>query len=193
MLLLHLKDADCIKRNMDKWYDIIEQNYDWQEYLPPKNETFYDILKIDKNKINEISLNKKEFESVLRSKYREMERTTKVNLAYNILKNINLRQDYDWMLENHELLNTFFDITSPPKKEELNIKNEKELIAYTKQELNEVYDGQTFTKLKKEKDEITKNETSKTTCQHDFKEIISRSKYIVYKCVLCGEIKKVFK
>lgn len=191
IILIHLNDADDIKRNLNKWCDIIQQNYDWQEYLPPKNETFYDILKIDRNILTKNDLNKKEFESMLRGKYRKIERTTKVNLAYNVLKNINVRQDYDWMLENHETVQNLFTITSP-LKEELEFKDEKDLLSYWRQELNKAYEGQSSTKLKKEFDELPVDELEKTTCQHDFKEIITKSKYIVYKCGLCGEINKVF-
>ena len=193
ILLVHLKDADYIKKNMGRWYDTTEQNYDWHEYLPPDKITFYDILGVDKNKIDEICLDKKEFESMLRDKYRNMERTPKVNLAYSVLKNINLRQDYDWMLENHALLKTLVDITSPPKEGELDIDEEKKLAEFAKQELIEIYDRQTSSKVKKGADQVDEPETPKTKCQHDFKEIISRSKYVVYKCTLCGEINKVFK
>jgi len=193
ILLVHLKDADYIKKNMDRWYEITERNYDWHGYLPPDKETFYDILRVDKNKIDLMNLDKKEFESMLRDKYRNMERTPKVNLAYSVLKNINLRQDYNWMLENHEILKTLVDITSPPKEGELDIDEEKKLTEFAKQELMEIYDRQTSSKIKKGADQVEKSETPKTKCQHDFKEIISKSKYVVYKCILCGEINKVFK
>lgn len=193
ILLIHLKDASCIEKNMDRWYEITEQNYDWREYLPPDKETFYDMLGVDKNKIDDMSLNKKEFESMLRDKYRNMKRTPKVNLAYSALKNINLRQDYNWMLENHETIKTLVDITSPPKEGELDTEEEKKLTELAKQELMEIYGRQISSKIKKEVNQMEKPETPKTKCQHDFKEIISKSRYVVYKCTLCGEINKVFK
>ncbi|MDP6155439.1 MAG: hypothetical protein QGH39_01325 [Candidatus Thermoplasmatota archaeon] len=42
-----------------------------------------------------------DFASFLRSYYRQCDRIAEVNLAYTVLKNKNLRKDYDWMLEYH--------------------------------------------------------------------------------------------
>jgi len=49
---------------------------------------------------------KKEAEIIIRNKYRELERTPVVNLAYSVLKNQSLRVDYLWILENDKLVET---------------------------------------------------------------------------------------
>jgi len=192
LILVHLKDGDYIKKNIDRWMNIFTRNYDWENYLPPQSETFYDILDIDRNKIHEENLEKKEFEGMLRSKYREMERSPKVNLAYNVLKNINTRQEYNWMLENNEIFKGIFDITSP-FEDEIDTRDEKEFVSYMKEEMTKIYGKKSAPKREKEMQTATTKEILKVPCQHDFQEILSRSKYIVYKCSKCGEINKIFK
>lgn len=89
--------------------NIISANQDWMLYLPPNKETFFSILGIDKSSL---SGDKKEMEKVLREKYRYLEKTPKVNLAYSVLKNESQRIDYLWVSENIDIFNAMKKIAS---------------------------------------------------------------------------------
>ncbi|HIE31476.1 MAG TPA: hypothetical protein EYP67_03725 [Methanosarcinales archaeon] len=87
-------------------YDrIMSMHGDWREYMGDK--TFYDLLTIDMASIPE---DKREAERFIRNAYRDMERTPEVNLAYSVLKNFRMREDYDWMLKQREWVNTLLGI-----------------------------------------------------------------------------------
>lgn len=79
---------------------ILSSNHDWIEYLPPSQKTFFSIFDVPED-IN--SLPKSEAESLLRTRYRTLERTSEVNLAYTVLKNPILRDDYIWLCHHFEL------------------------------------------------------------------------------------------
>ena len=59
-----------------------------------------------------LSGEKKEVEKTLREKYRYLEKSSKVNLAYSVLKNTSLREDYLWLLENQEMIDVLTDLFS---------------------------------------------------------------------------------
>ncbi|TKY92173.1 MAG: hypothetical protein C5S46_02005, partial [Candidatus Methanomarinus sp.] len=59
---------------------------------------------------NSLSGDKKEIEKIMREKYRPLEKTPEVNLAYSMLKNASLRDDYIWLIEKSEILSIFSDI-----------------------------------------------------------------------------------
>jgi len=84
---------------LHRWKRIMDKHHDWKSYLPPNEETFYDVLGID---ISKLPINDKDVEKEIRDNYRGMEKTSIVNLAYSVLKNSNLREEYKWMLKNHE-------------------------------------------------------------------------------------------
>jgi len=87
-------------------YDHIRSVHeDWGEYLGDK--TFYDVLTIDKALVPE---DKREAEGFIRKVYRDIERTPEVNLAYSVLKNFNMRGDYDWLLKNQKIVDTLVEI-----------------------------------------------------------------------------------
>jgi hypothetical protein len=103
LYLLLLERADDLKR-----YEKIKDDHgDWEKYTGDK--TFYDVLNIDASSIPE---DKREAEDIIRDAYRDKERTAEVNLAYSILKNSRLRDDYNWLLKNGEWVSVLheFDI-----------------------------------------------------------------------------------
>jgi curved DNA-binding protein CbpA len=89
--------------------EIINNNHDWSQYLPKNEETFLSVLGLERNSL---SGEKKEVEKTLREKYRYLEKTAKINLAYSVLKNTSLREDYLWLLENQEMVDTLNDLFS---------------------------------------------------------------------------------
>ncbi len=101
IILLALNGPDLIEEYGKRAGKILNINQDWKQYIPPSNETFFTILGLDKDSIG---VDKKELEKTLRDKYRETDRTPKVNLAYSVLKNKTLRDDYIWATENIELV-----------------------------------------------------------------------------------------
>jgi hypothetical protein len=100
-----------------KWRRLSDEHYDWRKYLPPAKETFYGVIGISENELSGLS-DDKEIRRFLRSKYMYLEKTPEVNLAYDALKKSDLREDYDWMLLNHEFIDELFKI----KKEKDNRK-----------------------------------------------------------------------
>lgn len=93
MILLHIK--------LHRWEKIMHKHPDWREYLPPNKETFYDVLQIN---IGKLPTDTKDIEKEIRDKYRDIEKSSVTNLAYSVLKNSNLREEYNWMLKNHEIM-----------------------------------------------------------------------------------------
>ncbi len=104
MALTVLTDYDAIKKSIDRQSKIINHNQDWERYLPPGEDTFFSILGLDRRLL---SGDKKEVEKAIREKYRYLEKTPQVNLAYSMLKNASQRDDYLWLIDNNEMLNTF--------------------------------------------------------------------------------------
>ncbi len=95
-------------------FEILKTNQDWLQYLPPNKETFFSILGLDGSSL---PVNKKEIEKIIREKYRTLEKTPKINLAYTVLKNASQREDYLWLIENNELLNAIQRIFSDEEPE----------------------------------------------------------------------------
>ncbi|NQE06828.1 Chaperone protein DnaJ [ANME-1 cluster archaeon GoMg1] len=93
--LMVLKYQNYLKR----YGEIMDDHLDWQEYTGDK--TFYSVLNIDASLI---PADKREAESFIRNAYRDKERTEEVNLAYSVLKNSRLREDYDWLLKHGKWL-----------------------------------------------------------------------------------------
>jgi len=95
-------------------------NQDWKDYLPPSKVTFFSVLGLE---AGSLPVDKKEAEIIIRNKYRELERTPVVNLAYSVLKNRSLREDYLWLFENDKLVETLRlllsveNVRRPPGKE----------------------------------------------------------------------------
>ncbi len=96
----------CNSEDMEKFkvrlFEILKSNQDWLQYLPPNKETFFSTLGIDKNSLPD---DKKEIEKVIREKYRTLEKTPKINLAYSVLKNASQREDYLYLMQNVDILN----------------------------------------------------------------------------------------
>ncbi len=92
---------------LEKYAWIMQEHQDWKEYTDEK--TFYSVLNIDAGSIPE---DKRAAENFFRNAYRDTERTEEVNLAYSVLKNSRLREDYDWLLKNGEWVSMLheFDI-----------------------------------------------------------------------------------
>lgn len=89
--LLLLKYNDYL----EKYGDIMDNHRDWVDYTDDK--TFYNLLNID---ADSIPADKRDAENWIRSAYKDKERTPEVNLAYNVLKNFRLKEDYDWLLKH---------------------------------------------------------------------------------------------
>ena len=62
-----------------------------------------------------LNADKKEVDGLIRDKYRQLERTSRVNLAYSVLKNQTLRDDYLWLFENSTMINMLLDVFSLKK------------------------------------------------------------------------------
>ena len=103
----------CNSEEMEKFkvrlYEILKSNQDWLQYLPPNKKTFFSTLGIDKNSLPN---DKKEIEKVIREKYRTLEKTPSINLAYSVLKNASQREDYLYLMQNIDILNAIQTIFS---------------------------------------------------------------------------------
>ncbi len=104
-----LNEPDVIEKYMQRRVEILNSNQDWKQYLPPDKETFLSIIGLDAGSLR---ADKKEVERAIREKYRHLEKTPQVNLAYSVLKNTLQREDYLWLLENHEMLDTLASLLS---------------------------------------------------------------------------------
>lgn len=104
--------ALCNSEEMEKFKlrvnEILKSNQDWLQYLPPNKETFFSALGIDQNSLPE----KKEFEKVIRDKYRDLEKTPRINLAYTVLKNASQRDDYLYLMQHIDILDATQKILS---------------------------------------------------------------------------------
>ncbi len=127
IVLAVLGDPDVIKKYMQRRDEILNSNQDWKQYLPPNRETFLSLLGIE---MKSLSGDKKEVESTIREKYRYLEKTAKVNLAYSVLKNVSQREDYLWLLENHEMLNALVNLFSDDEKVPEELKKQDAQIIY---------------------------------------------------------------
>jgi curved DNA-binding protein CbpA len=102
-----LTESINAEESVKRFTEILNRNPDWKQYLPSNNKTFFSILGLDSNSL---SGDKKEIEKIMREKYRPLEKTPEVNLAYSMLKNASLRDDYIWLIEKSEILSIFSDI-----------------------------------------------------------------------------------
>jgi curved DNA-binding protein CbpA len=116
-IILMSLDPDDSKRTQERIGEIMNANQDWMKYLPPNKDTFFSILGIDPGLLTG---DKKEIEKILREKYRPLEKTPLVNLAYSVLKNESQRADYIWMLENGHIFTAMKFITSDEDEEKEN-------------------------------------------------------------------------
>jgi curved DNA-binding protein CbpA len=109
IILTALSEPDVIEKYMQRRIEVLSSNQDWKQYLPPHKETFLSVLGLDAGSLR---ADKKEVERAIREKYRQLEKTPQVNLAYSVLKNTSQREDYLWLLENHEMLDTLVSLLS---------------------------------------------------------------------------------
>jgi len=113
-IILMALDPDDTMRIEKRMSEIINPNQDWMKYLPPNKETFFSILGIDPGSLPG---DKKEIEKILREKYRPLEKTPLVNLAYSVLKNESQRADYIWVLDNSHIFTAMKFISSDEEEE----------------------------------------------------------------------------
>lgn len=132
IVLTALNEPDVIEKYMQRRIDILNSNQDWKQYLPPDKETFLSILGLDTDSLR---ADKKEVERAIREKYRQLEKTPQVNLAYSVIKNTSQREDYLWLLENHEMLDTLASLLSV-KEVPTGIKKETEEIPDIQETMN---------------------------------------------------------
>jgi len=119
IMLITLNEPSGIDRMMKRAEKILNANQDWKQYLPPSKENFFLILGLEPEMVIG---EKKGVEGILRDKYRALDRTTQVNLAYSVLKNTSLREDYLWIYENLggvTLLQRLMDATVIPRNLEI--------------------------------------------------------------------------
>jgi curved DNA-binding protein CbpA len=113
-IILMALDPDDTMRIEKRMGEIFNANQDWMKYLPPNKDTFFSILGIDQSSLTG---DKKEIEKILREKYRPLEKTPLVNLAYSVLKNESLRADYVWLLDNSNIFIAMKSIGSDEEEE----------------------------------------------------------------------------
>ena len=113
IILTALNEPGAIMEYLQRRDEILNNNQDWVQYLPPGNDTFLSVLGLDGGSLQlHHNTDKREVERVIRERYRQLEKTPQVNLAYSVLKNSSLRKDYLWLLENHEMLNSLQEVLS---------------------------------------------------------------------------------
>ena len=107
IVLLILEGDHAAEKYFDRAGEILNVDQDWKQYLPPEKESFFSVLGVDAGLIQ--AADKKEVEGLIRDKYRDLPKTPQVNLAYSVLKNKTLREDYLWLYETfswgHSLTN----------------------------------------------------------------------------------------
>lgn len=113
-IILMALDPDDTMQIEKRMSEIINPNQDWMKYLPPNKDTFFSILGIDPGSLPG---DKKEIEKILREKYRPLEKTPLVNLAYSVLKNESQRADYIWVLDNSHIFTAMKFINSDDEEE----------------------------------------------------------------------------
>ena len=113
-ILLMSLDVDNTMQIQRRMNEIINSNQDWMKYLPPNKDTFFSILGIDQSSL---SGDKKDIEKLLREKYRPLEKTPLVNLAYSVLKNESQRTDYKLIFDNSPIFNAMKFIASDEVEE----------------------------------------------------------------------------
>jgi len=119
IVLFGLSNSEDMGKFKARLHDILKSNQDWLQYMPPNKETFFSTLGLDKNSLPD---DKKELEKVIREKYRSLEKTPKINLAYTVLKNASQREDYLYLMQNVDILDATQKILSddepaePPEK-----------------------------------------------------------------------------
>jgi curved DNA-binding protein CbpA len=106
LLSLDIDNTMELQQRMNK---IISANQDWIKYLPPNKDTFFSILGFDQSSLTG---DKKEIEKLLREKYRPLEKTPVVNLAYSVLKNESQRVDYNLVFDNSPVFDAMKFIAS---------------------------------------------------------------------------------
>lgn len=123
IMLNALDHSDETEQLQKRMYWTLTNNQDWSRYLPPNKETFFSILGLDRNSL---SGDKKEIETMIREKYRHLDKTPEVNLAYTVLKNESQRADYLCLIENIEFINTMQRIFSDDMNEKTPSQSKKE-------------------------------------------------------------------
>jgi curved DNA-binding protein CbpA len=114
-IILMALDPDDTMRIQGRMNEIFNANQDWMKYLPPNKNTFFSILGIDPGSLTG---DKKEIEKILREKYRPLEKTPLVNLAYSVLKNESQRGDYIWVFNKSHIFTAMKFIGSDEGEEE---------------------------------------------------------------------------
>ncbi|TRZ92276.1 MAG: hypothetical protein D4R88_00665 [Methanosarcinales archaeon] len=143
-VLFGLCNSEEMENFKKRLYEILKSNQDWLQYLPPNKETFFSTLGIDKNSLPD---DKKEIEKVIREKYRTLEKTPKINLAYSVLKNASQREDYLYLMQNVDILNAtqkiFSDdepVVSPEKmRKGKKKKSSKKTMSYEQKTLDDLF------------------------------------------------------
>ncbi|MFH0967231.1 MAG: hypothetical protein V1862_06070 [Methanobacteriota archaeon] len=113
VLLMTLTGSNQFGEIITRCGEILQDNHDWIAYLPPSSDTFFSLLGVAEDIC---LLPKSQMESELRSRYRTLERTPQVNLAYTILKSQKLRDDYLWMQKNYDFMLMEKALQAPKKK-----------------------------------------------------------------------------
>ncbi len=102
LMLTLLKDTDRV----DKADGIIAMKGEWKAHLPP-GETFYDLLSIG---IDDLPEHDEEIEKTLMEKFLGLEGNPKVKIAYDTLRDSEMRKEYNWAMENSDLIKKLSDL-----------------------------------------------------------------------------------
>ncbi len=135
------RNADTFTEQKIYLIQSIRKNYfiDLDKFYPLYNEILKMVLSLDIKKIKSITISviidwlqtidegkdyfkllglkpdyvEDNFESELRKKFREKERTPEINRAYGVLKNYSKRKDYIWFMNNYQFLKLYLILTKP--------------------------------------------------------------------------------
>lgn len=113
-IILMSLDIDNTMELQQRMNKIINANQDWMKYLPPNKDSFFSVLGIDHGTLTG---DKKEIEKFLREKYRPLEKTPLVNLAYSVLKNESQRVDYNLVFDKGPIFDAMKFIVSDEEEE----------------------------------------------------------------------------
>lgn len=96
VMLTLLKDTDRV----DKADGVIAMKGEWKGHLLP-DTTFYDLLGIG---IDDLPEHDEEIEKTLMEKFLGLEGNPKVKLAYDTLRDSEMRKEYNWAMKNSDLI-----------------------------------------------------------------------------------------
>jgi len=102
-----------LEDEMDDYRELMKDHSEWMDHLPPKR-SFYEILDLSREGLSKSS---REATREMRRRYRQLERTEEVNLAYSVLKNRDLKEDYDELVDKTPLVGSVLRLIEEGERE----------------------------------------------------------------------------